>query len=63
MLPAEVLEAVEPFPDPTRAKSSQRYGTASPHTITPIRLQEECYPPRVSPRTPTHDKAGSLYRK
>jgi hypothetical protein len=28
ILPAEVLEAVEPFPDPTKAKSSQRYGTA-----------------------------------
>jgi hypothetical protein len=35
----------------------------SPDTITPIRLQEGCYPLRVSPHTPAHNKAGGLYGK
>jgi hypothetical protein len=31
--------------------------------ITPIRLHAGCYPLRVSPRTPAHNKVGDLYGK
>jgi hypothetical protein len=48
------LEAVEPFPGLAVAKSSR--GKPSPDTITPIRLQEGCYPLRVSPRTPAQTR-------
>jgi hypothetical protein len=51
---------VEPFPSLAGAKSSKEE-ESYPDTITPIRLQEGCYPLRVSPRTPTHNKAGGLY--
>jgi hypothetical protein len=54
------LEAMEPFPGLTGAKSSKEE-ESSPDTITPIHLQEGCYPLRVSPRTAAHNKAGSLY--
>jgi hypothetical protein len=53
---------VEPFPDLTGAKSSKEE-ESSPNMITPIRLQEGWYLLRVSPRTPVHNKAGSLYGK
>jgi hypothetical protein len=56
------LEAVEPFPGLPGAKSSKEE-EPSPDTITPIRLQEGCYPLWVSPRTPAHNKAGGLYGK
>jgi hypothetical protein len=54
------LEAVEPFPDLAGAKSTKE-GKTTPDTITPIRLQEGCYPLQVSPRTPAQYKAGGLY--
>jgi hypothetical protein len=54
------LEAVEPFPGLAGAKSSKE-GKTTPDTITPIRLQEGCYPLQVSPRTPAQYKAGGLY--
>jgi hypothetical protein len=53
---------VEPFPGLARAKSSKEE-ESSPDTITPIRLQEEWYLLRVSPRTTTHNKASCLYGK
>jgi hypothetical protein len=56
------LEAVEPFPGLAGAKSSMEE-EPSPDMITSIRLQEECYPLRVSPRSPAHNKAGGLYGK
>jgi hypothetical protein len=51
---------VEPFPGLAGAKSTKE-GKTTPDTITPIRLQEGRYPLQVSPRTPTHNKAGGLY--
>ena len=54
------LEAVEPFPGLARAKSTKE-GKTTPDTITPILLQEGCYPLQVSPRTPAQYKAGGLY--
>jgi hypothetical protein len=56
------LEVVEPFPGLAGVKSSKEE-ESSPNTITPIRLQEGCYPLRVSPRTPAHNKVGGLYGK
>jgi hypothetical protein len=50
---------VEPFPDLVGAKSSKEEEPC-PDTITPIRLQE-CYPLRVSPRTPAHKKVGGYH--
>jgi hypothetical protein len=44
-------------------RSLLRRKESSPDTITPIRLQEGCYPLQVSPCTPAHNKAGGLYGK
>jgi hypothetical protein len=54
------FEVVEPFPGLAGAKSTKEEKT-TPYTITWIRLQEGRYPLQVSPRTPAHNKAGSLY--
>jgi hypothetical protein len=52
--------------NPSPASSGQcllRRKEPSPNTNTPIRLQEGCYPLRVSPHTPSCNKAGGLYGK
>jgi hypothetical protein len=51
-------------PSPTSpGQSLLRRSKPTPDTITLIRLQEGRYPLQVSPRTPTHNKAGGLYGK
>jgi hypothetical protein len=54
------LEDVEPFPGLAGAKSSKE-GKTTPDTFTLTRLQEGHYPLQVSPRTPSHNKAGGMY--